>query len=78
MSTNLSSAIASAADETSDSVDLEATKSSKHPGLNRIKDQGFVQPMTSMSEKEGEAAGAQEMDSQKLSSPSAQQNFPVG
>ncbi|KAF2307028.1 hypothetical protein GH714_024271 [Hevea brasiliensis] len=29
-----------------------------------------------MSEKEGEAAGAQEMDSQKLSSPSAQQNFP--
>ncbi|KAF2307834.1 hypothetical protein GH714_032337 [Hevea brasiliensis] len=77
MSTNLSSAIASAADETSDSVDLEATKSSKHPGLNRIKDQGFVQPMTSMSEK-GEAAGAQDMDSQKLSSPSAQQNFPVG
>ncbi|KAF2306316.1 hypothetical protein GH714_016410 [Hevea brasiliensis] len=30
-----------------------------------------------MSDKEGEAAGAQEMDSQKLSSPSAQQNFPV-
>ncbi|KAF2307829.1 hypothetical protein GH714_032220 [Hevea brasiliensis] len=69
MSTNLRSAIASATDETSDSVDLEATKSSKHPGLNRIKDQGFMQPMTSMSEKEGEAARAQDMDSQSFHHP---------